>query len=82
MEESRRRFLHHMTALSAIGGASAAFGTNAAGAQEPNRLSQAEPSVTSPSETASRPLPRVYLMIGPGTLPSVGRIAWTCCAIA
>jgi L-asparaginase len=73
MEESRRRFLHHMTALSAIGGASAAFGTNAAGAQEPNRLSQAEPSVTSPSETASRPLPRVYLMIGPGTLPSVGK---------
>jgi hypothetical protein len=73
MEESRRRFLHHMTALSAIGGASAAFGNNVAGAQESNRLTQAQPSVTSPSETAPRPLPRVHLMVGPGTLPSVGK---------
>src|SRR5262245_1369453 len=73
MEESRRRFLHHMTALSAIGGASAAFGTNAAAAQESNRLTQAQPNVTSPSETAPRPLPRVHLMVGPGTLPSVGK---------
>jgi L-asparaginase len=73
MEESRRRFLHHMTALSAIGGASAAFGNNVAGAEESNRLTQAQPSVTSPSETAPRPLPRVHLMVGPGTLPSVGK---------
>jgi L-asparaginase len=73
MEESRRRFLHHMTALSAIGGASAAFGNNVAAAQESNRLTQAQPSVTSPSEIAPRPLPRVHLMVGPGTLPSVGK---------
>lgn len=73
MEETRRRFLHRMSALSAIGGASAAFGTNAADAQESNRLTQAQPSVTSPSEAAPRPLPRVHLMVGPGTLPSVGK---------
>jgi L-asparaginase len=73
MEKSRRQFLHHMTALSAIGGAYAAFGNNATGAQEPNRLAQAQPSVTLPSETAPPPLPRVHLMVGPGTLPSVGK---------
>jgi hypothetical protein len=59
MEESRRRFLHHMTALSAIGGASAAFGNNVAGAQESNRLIQAQPSVTSLRKL--RPVPcRAY----------------------
>lgn len=55
MEESRRRFLHHMTALSALGGAS---GTNAAGAQEPNRLSQAQQRNVSVGDGAPSPAAR------------------------
>ena len=72
MEESRRRFLQDMTALGAIGGASAAFGANEAQAQEASRLAQAQPAATPQPETPL-PLPRVHLMIGPGTLPSVGK---------
>jgi L-asparaginase len=72
MEESRRRFLQDMTALGAIGGASAAFGAGEAEAQETGRLAQAQPAATPQPETP-RPLPRVHLMIGPGTLPSVGK---------
>jgi L-asparaginase len=72
MEESRRRFLQDMTALGAIGSASAAFAASEVQAAEPSRLAQAQPSVTPQPETAPR-LPRVHLMIGPGTLPSVGK---------
>ncbi len=72
MEESRRRFLQDMTALGAIGGASAAFGAGEAEAQETGRLAQAQPAATPQPETP-RPLPRIQLMIGPGTLPSVGK---------
>jgi L-asparaginase len=72
MEESRRRFLQDMTALGVIGSASAAFAASEVQAAEPSRLAQAQPSVTPQPETAPR-LPRVHLMIGPGTLPSVGK---------
>jgi L-asparaginase len=72
MEESRRRFLQDMTALGAVGGASAAFGAGEAQAQEASRLAQAQPAPT-PQPEIPRALPRVHLMIGPGTLPSVGK---------
>jgi L-asparaginase len=73
MDESRRQFLQDVTALGALGGATAVFGAKEADAQEPSRLAQAQPSATPQSDSAPRPLPRVHLMIGPGTLPSVGK---------
>ncbi|MFL6799123.1 MAG: asparaginase [Xanthobacteraceae bacterium] len=71
MQENRRRFIRDMTALGAIGGASAALASRDAGAQAP-RLAQAQPNAT-PQPNASRALPHIQLMIGPGTLPSVGK---------
>ncbi len=65
--ENRRQF------IKALGGATAVFGAKEADAQEPSRLAQAQPSATPQSDSAPRPLPRVHLMIGPGTLPSVGK---------
>jgi L-asparaginase type II len=73
MDESRRQFLQDMTALGAVGGAAAVFGAKEADAREPSRLAQAQPSATPSLETAPRALPHVHLMIGPGTLPSVGK---------
>src|SRR5690349_6289314 len=77
MEESRRRFLQDVTALGALGGASAALAASEAGAQTPvrapSRLAQAQSSATSQPDGAPRTLPRIHLMIGPGTLPSVGK---------
>src|SRR5262245_30187015 len=73
MEESRRQFLQDMTALGAVGGASTALGTSEAGAQQPNRFAQAQPSAGPRPESAPNSLPHVHLMIGPGTLPSVGK---------
>jgi len=70
---TRRRFLKDMTALGAAGGVSAAL---AAGAQAEGqrRLAQAQPQTDpAPAPGAARGLPRVHLLIGPGTLPSVGK---------
>jgi L-asparaginase len=71
---SRRRFLQDMTALGAASGVSAALGATEAHAQQSLNLAQAQPA--SPSMLAAnnaRPLPRIQLLIGPGTLPSVGK---------
>jgi L-asparaginase len=76
---SRRRFLQHMTALGAVGSASAGLAVTGAGAAQPRPIAQAQPPAaaapqTRTSETAgTRSLPRIQLMIGPGTLPSVGK---------
>jgi L-asparaginase type II len=71
---SRRRFLQDMTALGAASGVSAALGATGAGAQQSLQIAQAQP--TSPSMLAAdnaRGLARIQLLIGPGTLPSVGK---------
>ena len=69
---TRRRFLKDMTALGAAGGVSAAL---AAGAQAEGqrRLAQAPQTDPAPAPGAARGLPRVHLLIGPGTLPRVGK---------
>ncbi len=84
-KSSRRRFLKDMTALGAAGGVSAALGASAHAQEqhahaEPDaqRLaqaqSQAQPQAgAAPAAVAARGLPRVHLLIGPGTLPSVGK---------
>ena len=64
---NRRQFVQTATALGAAGGISAAFGSGAHGQQ----VAQAQGSAATP--TAPRALPHVHLMIGPGTLPSVGK---------
>jgi L-asparaginase len=71
---SRRRFLQDMTALGAASGVSAALGATSAGAQESLLIAQAQPA-SPPARSAdnARPLPRIQLLIGPGTLPSVGK---------
>jgi L-asparaginase len=72
--ESRRRFLQDMTALGAAGGVSAALGATSARAQQSLEIAQAQPSAPSMrSAENARSLPRIQLMIGPGTLPSVGK---------
>jgi hypothetical protein len=74
---SRRQFLRNMTALGAASGVSVALAADGAGAQQ--SLAQAEPALpaTVAAESA-RGLPHIQLMIGPGTLPSVGRTGWIC----
>jgi L-asparaginase len=70
---SRRRFLQDITVLSAVGGVPlAASGTGAAAAR---RMAQAgpPPQVRSAEPGPAPGLPLVHLMIGPGTLPSVGK---------
>jgi hypothetical protein len=71
--ESRRRFLQDLSALSVAGGVYAAAG-NRADAQD-TRLAQAQAGATpdQPAPAARRGLPRIQLMMGPGTLPSVGK---------
>src|SRR5436309_13461314 len=73
---SRRRFLQDMTALGAAGSVSVAFGPGDAPADAPRQVAQARPG-TPPARAsdtpATRGLPRIHLMIGPGTLPSVGK---------
>jgi L-asparaginase len=72
--ESRRRFLQDMTALGAAGGVSAALGATSARAQQSLEVAQAQPgSPAMRSADSARNLPRIQLMIGPGTLPSVGK---------
>jgi len=74
---SRRRFLQDMTALGAAGGVSAAFAARDAQAAGTRQMAQAQPAATPGRATdttvARGGLPRVHLMIGPGTLPSVGK---------
>lgn len=76
---SRRGFLQHMTALGALGGASAGIAASGLRAAEPRLIAQAQPGAASAPltrafETAETGgLPRIQLMIGPGTLPSVGK---------
>jgi len=76
---SRRSFLQHMTALGALGSASTGLAASDARAAESRQTAQAQPGAasapqTGASETAgARGLPRIQLMIGPGTLPSVGK---------
>jgi L-asparaginase type II len=76
---SRRRFLQHMTALGAVGSASAGLAATDAGAAQARRIAQAQPAGAAapqrrtPETAAARGLPRIQLMIGPGTLPSVGK---------
>ena len=76
---SRRRFLQHMTALGALGSTSAGFAASDARAAELGQIAQAQPSAASAPQTraseaaGTRALPRIQLMIGPGTLPSVGK---------
>jgi L-asparaginase len=64
---SRRQFLQNVTALGAAGGVSVALADGARGQQ----IAQAQTGTAMPN--ASRALPRIQLMIGPGTLPSVGK---------
>jgi L-asparaginase len=69
---SRRRFLQDMTALGAATGVSAAVGTTRARAQQ--SIAQAQPASPAMRDAANaRNLPRIQLLIGPGTLPSVGK---------
>jgi len=76
---SRRSFLQHITALGALGSASTGLAASDARAAESRQTVQAQPGAasapqTGASETAgARGLPRIQLMIGPGTLPSVGK---------
>jgi L-asparaginase len=71
---SRRQFLQEMTALGAAGSVGAALGTTSAPAQQSFQIAQAQPASPSmrPADNGRNP-PRIQLMIGPGTLPSVGK---------
>src|SRR5215471_20210685 len=68
-----------MTALGALGSTSAGFAASDARAAEPRQIAQVQPSAASAPQTrasqaaGARDLPRIQLMIGPGTLPSVGK---------
>ncbi len=75
---SRRFFLQGMTTLGAVGGVSAALSDTDAGAQTLRMAQGAGAPALAPQEHAkseppARALPLVHLMIGPGTLPSVGK---------
>src|SRR5262249_8306905 len=81
MDESRRRFLQDMTALGAASTVASSFAAGEAQAEAPQQAApqhgaQAQPA-TPPARGATAPahigLPHVHLMIGPGTLPSVGK---------
>jgi L-asparaginase/Glu-tRNA(Gln) amidotransferase subunit D len=64
---SRRQFLQNVTALGAAGGVAVALADGARGQE----VAQAQADTATPN--APRPLPRIQLMTGPGTLPSVGK---------
>ena len=71
---SRRVFLQTVTAFGAASGASVALGTDTSHAQDALQTAQAQPIAPIPSPRDRRSgLSRVQLMIGPGTLPSVGK---------
>jgi L-asparaginase len=65
---SRRRFLQN-TALAAAGSVLAASSARA----DELRLAQAASPAPRPAEALSRGLPRIHLLVGPGTLPSIGK---------
>ena len=65
---SRRRFLQD-TALVAAG---SVLGASSAQTDE-LRLAQAQGPAPIPAEALNRGLPRIHLMVGPGTLPSMGK---------
>ena len=65
---SRRRFLQD-TALVAAG---SVLGASSAQTDE-LRLAQAQGPARIPAEALNRWLPRIHLMVGPGTLPSMGK---------
>jgi L-asparaginase len=70
---TRRQFLQDMTALGAAGGITSAVGTEIANAQSSN-MAQAQSAAPSKNTAeGANGLPRICLMIGPGTLPSVGK---------
>src|SRR5262249_38210656 len=72
---NRRRFLQEMTALGAAGSVSAIAASHAR-APDRRRVPQAQGGATAApasDTTAPRGLPRIHLMVGPGTLPSVGK---------
>jgi L-asparaginase type II len=66
---SRRQFLQNITAVGAASGVSVALGADGAGAQQ----SVAQAQAASGAVESTHGLPRIQLMIGPGTLPSVGK---------
>jgi L-asparaginase len=65
---SRRRFLRD-TALAAAG---SVLGSGAVHADD-LRVAQAQGSAPAPAEASNQGLPRIHLMVGPGTLPSMGK---------
>ena len=69
---SRRRVLKNIAALGAAGTVSTAF---ASAGQRPQHFAQAQGDAPARASdaTASGGLPRIQLLIGPGTLPSVGK---------
>jgi hypothetical protein len=72
---SRRRFLQHMTALGALGSASAGVTASGARAAEPGQIAQAQPGTTSTpqtraSETPITPLPIQRTVVQMGALRS------------
>jgi glutamin-(asparagin-)ase len=70
---TRRQFLQDMTPLGAAGGITSAVGTAIANAQSSN-MAQAQSAAPSQNTAESaHGLPRIRLLIGPGTLPSVGK---------
>src|SRR5262249_33291230 len=70
---NRRRFLQEVTALGAAGSVSAIAASHAR-AQEPRQVAQAQGATPArATDATARGLPRVHLMVGPGTLPSVGK---------
>ena len=69
---SRRRVLKNMAAFGAAGTVSIAFASEG---QHPRQFAQAQPGAQGRTSAAAdfSGLPRIQLMIGPGTLPSVGK---------
>ena len=65
---TRRKFLQN----SAFAAAGSVLAANSAAADE-LRLAQAASPAPGPAEASSRGLPRIYLLVGPGTLPSIGK---------
>ena len=67
---SRRRVLKNMAAFGAAGTVSTAL---ASAPQHSQQIAQAQLGAQAPASEPSGGLPRIQLMIGPGTLPSVGK---------
>jgi L-asparaginase type II len=63
-QATRRRFLQETTALAATGGITSAVDVSIS-------VAQAQPAAS--EKESPRGLPRILLLVGPGTLPSVGK---------